>query len=62
MKVGDVIQLGSFLSFSEESAEMMLDKVSGAEAEGDVTFHGVKLGRASVTKKADGTLEVTNVV
>lgn len=61
MRVGDVMELTSLLAFTAEKAEFMVESISpDGVAEGDVTYLGVKVGRARVTKSNAG-LEVLDV-
>lgn len=63
MKVGDVIELGQFLSFTSEGLEVMVDNVlPSGEGEGDVTYLGVLIGRATVVHSEGGKPEVRDVV
>lgn len=64
MKIGEVFPMGNLLAFSDEKVEVMIDRVSdaGMSGEGDLTLLGVKLGRATLAQKPDGSVEVLNVV
>lgn len=55
------MELTSLLAFTAEKAEFMVESISpDGVAEGDVTYLGVKVGRAKVTKSNAG-LEVLDV-
>lgn len=58
LKIGDMVEVGEFLAFSNEEVTFMVTKAtkgaSGETREFDATFHGIHIATVVATDCSDG--------